>query len=279
MLTADLVRPRVRVRGDTIFTQPLPPESRAIERTATELIALFAAHVDHPRRDLDATLEAYEGVRLDYPIIRGLAKVLRDSATFAADPAIPPAALREMLFQQAAQRGPILSAAAPVGVDRADLIAEVSAHYALSPRAVEEALYADLLEEQILTKVGTPWTAPALIARYNLELARGLLYRASEMRLTVRGNYKDLFKFIKLFKLMHTIHPLAEGGYAITLDGPISPFVRATLRYGGQMARFLPALMLCPDWTMEADIHAPWTGQRRAAALSVGCIKRVGEPL
>jgi predicted nuclease of restriction endonuclease-like RecB superfamily len=56
---------------------------------------------------------------------------------------------------------------------------------------------------------------------------------------------------------MHTIRPDPAGGYALTLDGPISPFVHATLRYGWQMARFLPALMLCPDWTMEADIHPP----------------------
>jgi hypothetical protein len=47
------------------------------------------------------------------------------------------------------------------------------------------------------------------------------------------------------------------GGYEITLDGPISPFVQATIRYGRQMAKFLPALLLCRNWKMEADIHIP----------------------
>ena len=47
------------------------------------------------------------------------------------------------------------------------------------------------------------------------------------------------------------------GGYEITLDGPISPFVQATTRYGRQMAKFLPALLLCRNWKMEADIHIP----------------------
>jgi len=97
----------------------------------------------------------------------------------------------------------------------------------------------------------------------------------------VGDSYKDVFKFIKLFKLMHTIReargtrdepfdfpfdfaqgraqgrPGRMGGYEITLDGPISPFVQATIRYGRQMAKFLPALLLCRNWAMEADIHIP----------------------
>jgi predicted nuclease of restriction endonuclease-like RecB superfamily len=137
------------------------------------------------------------------------------------------------------------------------LIAEVAERYQISPATVEESVYADLLEEQILTDLGFDPTPTGLVTRYNLELARGLLYWASEIRITVGGGYKDLFKYIKLFKLMHTIRPLSNG-YHITLDGPISPFVNATLRYGGQMARFLPALMLCPNWSMSADIHATW---------------------
>lgn len=31
---------------------------------------------------------------------------------------------------------------------------------------------------------------------------RGLLYWAGELRVTVRGGYKDLFKYLKLFKLI-----------------------------------------------------------------------------
>jgi predicted nuclease of restriction endonuclease-like RecB superfamily len=265
VLTADLVRPRVHANGPAIRTRPVSLHDAASLQTAAELIALFQAHQGRPRWELWAALEDYEGDRLDYTFIRGLAKVLSDAATFASEPPVLPADLREALFRRAAERGPVVARADLLHPpQREALLAETAAGLGLDPEAAERALYADLLEEQLLTDLGPAWAPPDLLARYNLELARGLLYWASEMRLTVRGGYKDLFKYIKLFKLMHTVRPLPAGGYFITLDGPISPFVQATLRYGRQMARFLPALLLCPDWTMEADIHWPGAGGAQA---------------
>ena len=265
MLTADLIRPRLYTRQGTIRTRPIK-RNALMRQTAEELITLFLAHVDAPRRALDEALEEYEGVRVDYAIIRGLAKVLSDGATFANEPPVDPVELRATLFALAAERGPIAQQPDLLHpTERADVVAEVAVRFGLASQTVEQSLYADLLEEQILLDVDE-WTPNDLIARYNLELARGLLYWASELRLTVRGGYQDLFKYIKLFKLMHTICPLdpadLSAGYQITLDGPISPFVNATLRYGRQMAKFLPGLMLCPDWTMEADIHSPRKNSR-----------------
>jgi len=276
MLTADLIRPRIRIQGNQITTQPLSPLDLSGLRTATELIQLFQAHLNHPRRELDAALEEYEGDRLDYPILRGLAKVLGDAATFTNEPPMDPSDLRAALFARSAERGPI--------IDHPDLlhpsireiiIREVAESFGLTPTEVERTLYADLPEEQLLVALGPNWTAQALIERYNLELARGLLYWASEMRLTVQGGYKDLFKYLKLFKLMHTIHAQPKGGYAITVDGPLSPFVQATLRYGFQMAKFLPGLMLCPEWTMEADIHVPWRRMQGNTAKSASLFYRL----
>jgi predicted nuclease of restriction endonuclease-like RecB superfamily len=259
MLTADLIRPRIRIRGNEITTQPLSSTDPKGRRTAGELIQLFQTHLNQPRRELEAALEEYEGDRLDYPVLRGLAKVLSDAATFANEPMMEPADLRRTLFERAAEQGPIVSHPdllhPPI---RERILSEVAESFGRTPAEVEHTIYADLPEEQLLVEVGPKWTEQELLGRYNLELARGLLYWASEMRLTVQGGYKDLFKYLKLFKLMHTIQALPEGGYAITVDGPLSPFVQATLRYGFQMAKFLPGLMLCPEWTMEADIHLPW---------------------
>ena len=259
MLTADLIRPRLHVSGKDVSTRPVSLADPTALQTAADVIRLLETHIGQPRWKLQEALEDYEGDRLDYPLIRGLAKVLGDAATFAAEPAVEPAALREALFRLGAERGPVVARPDVFHPPKREaLVAEVAAQFNLTPEAVEGALYADLLEEQTLVDLGLAWSPRELLARYNLELARGLLYWASEMRVTVRGGYKDLFKYLKLFKLMHTIRPAPAGGYALTLDGPISPFVQATLRYGRQMAKFLPALLLCPDWTMEADIHLSW---------------------
>ena len=222
MLTADLIRPRVRIQGNEITTQPLSQTNPTGLRTATELIQLFQAHLNHPRRELDEALEEYEGDWLDYPVLRGFAKVLSDAASFANEPPVDPTGLRAALFTRAAERGPVVTHPDLLHPSlRETLVSEVAESFALTPAVVEHTLYADLPEEQLVIDLGPQWTEQDLVARYNLELARGLLYWASEMRLTVQGGYKDLFKYLKLFKLMHTIRPLPKGGYAITVDGPL----------------------------------------------------------
>jgi predicted nuclease of restriction endonuclease-like RecB superfamily len=263
MLTADLIRPRLGQGGGKVWTRSLGVRDERYLNIATDLRALYRDHVGRRRGELEEALSDYEGESLDYPIIRGLAKTLSDGCYFASEPPLKPWALREHLFLRAAERGPVVGHPDLLHrTTRDDVIAETAAELGLSTQIVERALYADLNEEQVLQEVPR-LSSLELIERYNLELARGLLYWASEMRIFVGDGYKNVFKFIKLFKLMHTIRETKEtrnepdriGGYEITLDGPISPFVQATTRYGRQMAKFLPALLLCRNWKMEADIH------------------------
>ncbi|RPJ02559.1 MAG: DUF790 family protein, partial [Chloroflexi bacterium] len=93
-----------------------------------------------------------------------------------------------------------------------------------------------------------------------LELARGVLYWASQMRIDIHDGYKEVWRYLKLFKLMFWASPLSDGGYHVDLDGPISPFVQSTTRYGRQFAAFLPALLLGERWRMEADIRLAQLG-------------------
>ncbi|MCZ7569641.1 MAG: DUF790 family protein [Ardenticatenaceae bacterium] len=261
MLTADLIRPRIRARDGRVWTVPLAEDDPQALQLADDVLGLFAAFVGRTRGELDEALSDYEGDSLEYPVIRGLAKTLSDQCDWGADlPAndFDPAALRRTLFDLAVQRGPVTEQPDLLHrAHRATLLAEVAETYAITPGQAERVLYADLAEAHLLQSLGGAWRPADLLARYNLELARGLLYWASELRIVATGRYKDLFKYIKLFKLLNTIRRRAEGGYHITLDGPASPFIRSSTRYGFQFARFLPALLLCDDWAMEADIHLP----------------------
>ena len=287
MLKSELIRPRLQIRDGQVRPRRLPANYRYLT-IANELTTLFQRHVGRSRGSLAEALRHYEGDSLDYPVIRGLAAVLEARCTFSstsltatassgAGQAVSPVDLRADLFRLGPVTGkPDLFSP----VTREEALAETAAHYGLTPDQAEVALFADLAEEQILLDTGEPITPGELIARYNLEVARGILYWAREVRLMVRDGYKDLFKYIKLFKLMYTIAPLqpptseAEGwrapsppqrggaggeavGYHITLHGPISPFVKSTIRYGVQFAKFLPALFLCESWRMEADVQPP----------------------
>jgi predicted nuclease of restriction endonuclease-like RecB superfamily len=330
LLKSELVRARLEIQGDQVRPRPLSANYRYLT-IANELTALFQRYAGRSRGALAEALRDYEGDSLDYPVIRGLAAVLEARCTFASpEPTlateesstrVSPAGLRAGLFR----RGPVTHKPDIFSqTTRQQALAEAAVRLGLSVEQVETALFADLPEEQILLDAGEPIAPGDLIARYNLEVARGILYWAREVRLVVHDNYKDIFKYVKLFKLMYGITPLqpppyegggrrdapstpCEGGgrrgvsshayeeeggrdapsppyegggrrgvsshpyegggskpegYHITLYGPISPFVKSTIRYGVQFAKFLPALLLCQRWQMEADVQPPGVPSR-----------------
>src|SRR6266571_6428536 len=222
---------------------------------AKDLIALLQEYVGQPLAIWDRALESYVGERIDYVVVRGLAKVLTDAATFTPlETPLPPAQLRERLFAD----GPVF-ATPQLFQPRAryEVMQSAAGELGFSSHEIEAALFADRPATYLLTDVGSEWTPEALLARYNLALARGVLYWASHITIEASSDYKDLWRYIKLFKLMFWAQPKQGGGYRIDLDGPISPFVSSTLRYGRQMAAFLPALLLCERWQMHAYVRPP----------------------
>ena len=242
MLTSDLIKPRLRMQGSTLSVEMVNEQDPSLQQIAQDVIGLFHRYRDQAQAAWEEAMRAYEGASVDYVLIRGLAKVLADAATFTPlTTPLPPATLREQVFA----RGPVFGNPDLFHtVTRQEVLQEVADVYGLSTGGLDEMLFADRRASYLLTDAGPAWTPSALLARYNLELARGALYWASHITIEVASNYKDLWKYIKLFKLMFWAEPKQGGGYRIDLDGPISPFVSSTLRYGRQFAAFLPALFL-----------------------------------
>ena len=75
------------------------------------------------------------------------------------------------------------------------------------PQKIEAALFADRAAEYLMISVEQAWTPEALIARYNLELARGVLYWSDQMQVDIHDSYKDFWRYLKLFKLMFWATP------------------------------------------------------------------------
>lgn len=259
MLTADLARPRLYHRSGKLYVRTIKPRDQLWQQTATDLINLFQDHVDHPMAAWTTALEEYEGDRIDYLVIRGLAKVLRDEADTAARVgAIPASELRTRLFD----RGPAFTKPNLLHpLSRNEILDEVAREIGMTANQVEQLIFADLPAEQILIDTGPDWTPQSLIARYNLELSRAALYWSDRMIVHIFDGYQDFWRYLKLFKLMFWAEPITNEkdqlGYQVTLDGPISPFVQSTTRYGRQMAAFLPALFLSKQWRMWANIKLP----------------------
>ncbi len=250
MLTKDLLR--YRIEAGRISPAFLDPGSPRYALAARELTAIFDEHVGKTQGELESTIEKYTSSRTDYRLLRGLAKVLMGFAEFETRTS-DAAAIRDAVFQRAAESWPVVRRKdSPLGADRHSILEDVASSAGLSAAQIEEELYADLPERRRMTRFEARHEPEALIARYNMELARGLLYWSERLVVDIEDSYQDVFRYVKLCRLMHTI-TRNERGYRLELDGPLS-LLLGTLRYGLKMAVFLPALALCRTWRMEAVI-------------------------
>ena len=257
MLTTDLLL--TRSRGAYISPRYIDAADPVYIRLAEDLLGIFAEHRGQRRADLKRALDAYAGDSTDYRVQRGLAKlVFDDRCEFSVESPVPPEELRAELFGLAGENHPIVASPSMIyPVSRADLLEQLALKYGLPAEALDGGLYADLPDNHLLSTY-EPWDAADLLNRYNVALAQAMLYRCHELRLSVHRNlpvrYKQLFKFIKFYRLIHTIQGDLDAGYEISLDGPVSMF-RHSQKYGLQMAVFLPALLLCTRWSMRALIR------------------------
>ncbi len=269
VLTTDLVRARV-VKGD-VRPAYIDAADPALTELAATLVALFSAHVGKPRGALDDALTELIGEETDYLLHRGLAKLLEDRAQFGTDSPVDPIVLRQRVFERAARSNPVSRAEGdPVHpVSRAAVLTEVGTELSLSLAQVERALYADLQREQLMLSFEA--LAPsALLHRYNLSLAQAVLLRAASIEITLAPGdpqrYRQLFRYIKFYRLLYAVSGTGALGYTITLDGPGSLF-QLGAKYGVQMAGFLPALLLCDGWRLRADLL--WGKDRRRLGFSL----------
>jgi uncharacterized protein len=265
MFTSDLIRPFLRTNGRTLTVDLLDETDSYWLQTALELIALFQRHLGMEQANWEQSLEAYEGTRIDYLRIRGLARVLTSAATFAPK-AFPhqPRDLRARLFC----RGPAFENPDMFHpLSRQDVLQEVAGELEMTAEDLDKALFADHPGAHVLTHVGPAWTPQQLLQRYNLEISRGALYRAIVVQVEIYDSFKEFWRYLKLFKIMFLATEIAGGGYRVVLTGPLSDFVE-TERYGVSYAEFLPAVLLGQRWNLVARIKPHTPKQERSDALT-----------
>ena len=275
MLTADLVQAR-SYRGE-VRPRYIDPADAGHLALARQLIEVFTAHLGRTRGELERALSDLLGAGTAFLLHRGLGKLLADRAVFETEAPGEPSLLRRATFEAAARawRAPETPGGGPqAGGDRslfafsrrAVLEAVATARgpegERLDPERLDQALFADLKDEQVLRE-WKPCSPGWLLNRYNVALAQAVLLRATE--LTVRLGpqrpeaQRALFRKVKFFQLLHRVERAREGGWVVRLDGPLSLF-RASQRYGLQMASFLPTLLHFDDWSLTALLA--W-GKRR----------------
>jgi predicted nuclease of restriction endonuclease-like RecB superfamily len=265
-----------RYSGEEIIPNRLPLQRDSLA-IATDLIDLFRAVTGSPRGELLAQLQILEGESTDYRIKRGLAHLLSTAySTFEVLSPLDPVMLRQRTFALSAQAVPSPQASEVTLRGLADALSH-ELERDVTPEQIRAGLYADLPEQHVLTRFEAP-TPEALLHRYNLSQAQGVLYRASHVVITAHrndpGEYKLLFRYLKLFGLMAYIEGDADHGFTLTIDGPASLFKPST-RYGVALAKMLPALLHVSRWHLTATLvsraHSPYAPAAARFCLEANC--------
>lgn len=254
MLKTDLLM--YRFDGETIIPKKLPLNKNNLF-LACEQIDCFQTCVGKTQAYLDNKLKELEGDSPDYRLKRGLAHLLKNHfSTFEIVSPLVPAKLREKVFSHSAE-------SLPIPENKESVLSAIALNLSkklekeVLPHEIEQGLYADLQENRILTQFDSP-QPETLIHRYNLSQVQGIFYRASEITIHAHrnqpGEYKQLFRYLKLFELMVYVEGDADTGFTITMDGPTSLFKPST-RYGLALAKMIPALLHVRKWSLEAKLR------------------------
>lgn len=231
-------------------------------RYAEQMLEIYRAGIGQRRGDLHQRVKELFYQEPDCPPkrIASFCKLIDDESTFVAAP--DAWQLRLAVFTQAAKSHPL--------VEKPDRLFEhdpISVKQAIAETLhrpwedIEDNLYADVLDQQKLESFEGYVSPAALLSRYNVAQLQACLYKATQMTVRVSADFKTVLRYIKLCRLLHEITRVDGNEYMIRMTGPASASL-ATRRYGVNMARFLPALLACKGWRMNAELQTPW--QRRA---------------
>ncbi len=251
MLTADLAISFRR--REKIFPYHIKTDNEDFLLDAQNLIEIFEESLGKTRGEIQAELDEYVGTGTDFKILRGLIKLLFDRTEFETSSPAEPFEIRQKVFLEARKYQPVL----PNSENKSLVLETVAKDLNSESKTIFANLYADLSAQQRMTEFETI-PPKDLLERCNLAQAQAILYKCVEMKIRVSpsetANYRAIFGWIKHFGLIHSIIGNAANGYEITLTGAASLFHRSQ-KYGIQMSVFLPALLLCQNWKMRAEIN------------------------
>jgi predicted nuclease of restriction endonuclease-like RecB superfamily len=259
MLTGNLVL--VKTAKNRVVPRYLSRDSAQWLEMAESLLMIFREGVGLTRGEIQSEVDDLIGEGVATLAPRGLAKVLEDRAEFEVVADAPPEQIRERVFNAAAAHRRSLRVLSAPGArlhfDRDAVLVRVAAEMGLEPNQLVGSLYADLKDENRMLRFDD-LGARALIDRYNVALAQSVLLRSvlvtAEVRREKPARYRQLFRWLKFHRLLYRVEGSAREGYTLQIDGPLSLF-SSTTKYGLQMAMFLPALLRCEDFRLDAELR------------------------
>ena len=250
MLSRSHVAPFLRRDGATVRVDYLADPDGRVSVLLDHLCRLVRRLEGWRRVSVVEALRRQERRVRDVARLSGIAKTLLDLCQFVppADASSSPE-VRDAVFRARGRRWP------PVPFDHNVPYEDAAADLGRSVEDVRRLLYADTPGERVL-RHAPGITGRALLARYNLELARGVLLDADRLTVTARGGWRGIFRALKAARLMYVVRRRGRS-YEVEITGPAAAFIVRRSRYGARLARVVPSLMRAPRWRFEADVRGP----------------------
>ena len=266
MLTGNLVR--VKFARNKLVPHYLDTRHGGWLGLAEQLLLGFRASVGRTRGEVLEDLAEVIGEGQPALVPRGLVDLLEDRCEFEVNSDFPPDVIREAIFRAAAMHR-AEAAAAKRPFDRASVISAVATELGIEWDVIENGLFADLKDERRIVKFDD-CTPEFLLRRYNVALAQAILLKCTAMDVRIWGEtpprFRQLFRQVKFHRLICAIHESTNNSYVLKLDGPLSLF-SGTTKYGLQLAQFLPTLLHCKAYELQAEVK--WGAERKTKSFSL----------
>ena len=221
------------------------------------MLDIYRGGVGRKRRSLHQAIQRVFDEQIDTPgrRIQAFCKLLDDASEYAKVDRQKIVQLRQSVFREAAKHHPlVVERDALFESQESEVKRRIAAEHGMDWPKLNDKLFSDLIENHELESFDGFVDGVALLSRYNVSQTQVVLFDAVKMTVRATGDFKQILKYAKLARLMHRITKRSDH-YRFEFDGPAS-VLRSTHRYGTAMARFLPGLLSCRGWSMEATLRA-----------------------
>ena len=233
-----------RTNGENIKPRFIDTRSPFLLDTAAELIGIYTAalETEMSRIELEEITASIIRGSADVKTASGFNKLLLDRCEFALGTEADYPELRKKCFLQAAE---LLKSGKFTG----DELQKISAVH-------DTDIFGDLpdFEKLISFKEITP---AALLERYNLALAQGLIFYARKVVLKLNSpEQNELRKFLKAVKFFRLLAHIQQQGKVMTIElsGPYA-IIDSSTKYALQLANLLPAAVNLSRWELCAELR------------------------
>ncbi len=229
---------------------------------AQRMLDVYRQSLGLTRREIHRAIQRIFENEMECPPRRvdAFCKLLDEVSVYQHNDSTTAAKLRQKVFRAAAGMHPLVNEAHPwFEHDEQQAKQSIAAQLGMTWPELESKLFADIIEFHRLESFEGYDQPRMLLARYNLAQTQVALFDAMRMTIWATTDFKLILRYAKLARLMHTIERTASG-YRFELNGPASLLCH-TQRYGVAMAKFLPGLLACRGWRMQAQLRpARWRG-------------------